>query len=248
MTHPMLIDDGHETGLARLRDFEVDYTPGPVVRQGLQWAIERLFSVEHFRRFDLRFGLQCMRFLDPSAGAGVFGQQLHELGHDVDLGFRWACEPRVEETGNLKRHYHEVETCRFEDADFDDEPFDLVGTNPPFSLWSAILERSLDMVYGDGAVLLYGAIAWGQSSEGAKVFNRFPPSRCARVVGRVHHRGPGLNPETGKKWGADQRDVCWWLWEKRRAAKTWTTENLPELPPEARRWAVKPGTEAEKTP
>lgn len=233
MTIP-LIDDGHASELERLRDLEVDYTPGLVARQGLAWGVGHLFG-----------GVRPhMRFLDPSAGAGVFGQQLAALGHDPDVGFRWAVEPRIEERGNLKRHYHEVETCRFEDADFDDEPFDLAGTNPPFSLWALILERSLDLVGDDGGVLLYGPIAWGQSSDGAKVFARFKPSHCARVVGRVHHRGPGLNPKTKKPWGADSRDVCWWLWSKRDRPRTWSTENLPELPPEARKWVVKPGTEA----
>jgi hypothetical protein len=199
----------------------------------LSWALACQFG-----------GVFPLRFLDPSAGAGVFGQQLHALGHDAIAGFRWAVEPRTEEKGNLKRHYHEVEACRFEEADFDDEPFDLAGTNPPFSIWPLILERSLELVHDGGAVLLYGSIAWGQSSEGAAVFAKSRPSRCARVVGRVHHRGPGLNPKTGKPWGADQRDVCWWLWERRRSPKTWTTENLPALPPESRRWTVIPGTEA----
>lgn len=231
-----LIDDGHEAELERLRDFEVDYTPGPVAFQGLGWGAAQLGLLGVlFRK---------MRFLDSSAGAGVFGQQLQRLGHDADAGMRWAVEPRLEERGNLKRHYHEVESCRFEDTDdLDSEPFDLLGTNPPFSLWMTHLERGLDLVCDGGGVLFYGAIAWGQSSEGAKTFSRFPPTSCARVTGRVHHRGPGLNPKTGKPWGADQRDVCWWLWVKGRAPKTWTTENLPELPPEARRWVVKPGTE-----
>jgi predicted RNA methylase len=226
-----LIDDGHEMELARLRDYEVDYTPGPVTRQGVEWAL-RTLSMSYASR---------KRVLDQSAGAGVFGQQIRPLLHDP---FIWAVEPRFEEKGNLKRHYDEVEACRFEDADFDDEPFDLACTNPPFSLWATILERSLDLVHDDGAVLLYGAIAWGQSSEGAKVFSRFRPAHCARVVGRVHHRGPGLNPKTKKPWGADQRDVGWWLWRKRSTPRTWSTENLPELSPEARKWVVKPGTEA----
>jgi predicted RNA methylase len=226
----MLIDDGHEMDLARLRDYEVDYTPGPVAQQGLAWAL-RVLSMSYASQ---------RRVLDPSAGAGVFGQQLRPMLHEP---FMWAVEPRFEEKGNLKRHYDEVEACAFADADFDDEPFDLIATNPPFSLWTDFLERALDLIHDDGGVLLYGSIAWGQSSEGAKVFEQHRPSNGARIVGRVHHRGPGVNPKTGKPWGADSRDSCWWLWRKRHTPRTWTTENLPELPPEARRWVVKPGTE-----
>lgn len=236
MTLPLL-DDGHAATTERLREYEVDYTPGPVVRQGLEWLVLRLRMVLEFPRW---------RVLDPSAGAGVFGQQLHAMGHDPDHGFRWAVEPRFEEKGNLKRHYHEVDCCTFEDfADDggrDVEPFDLVAGNPPFTLWPKFVERAYALAPG-GAILLYGSPVWGQSAEGAEVFRRFPPYACARVVGRVHHRGPGLNPKTGKPWGADQRDSCWWLWVPALRPWTWTTANLPALPAEARRWTVRPGTE-----
>jgi len=225
-----LIEDGHAAGLDRLREFEVDYTPGPVVRQGLAWALRHVGMPR--------------RFLDPAAGAGVFAQQLDALGHDPDHGFRWAVEPRPEERGNLRRHYHSVASCRFEECEDFGGPFDLIATNPPFSVWPQFLARSLDLVSDRGAVLFYGSLAWGQSGEGAEVFSRLPPTACARVVGRVHHRGPGVNPKTGKPWGADLRDMCWWLWDrgsKHRAP--WLTENLPPLPAESRRWIVRPGTE-----
>lgn len=231
----LLIDDGHAAHIDRMREFEVDYTPGPVVRQGLEWGLASSW----------RHRLPGMRFLDPSAGAGVFGQRLGALGHYPSVGMRWAVEPRAEETGNLKRHYDEVESCRFEECDdFDGEPFDVIGTNPPFSLWAMFLERALDLVSDGGMVLFYGALAWGQSSEGARVFSRSMPSACARVVGRVHHRGPGLNPKTGKRWVGDKRDTCWWLWRRGLRQRAWTTENLPALPAEARRWTIRPGTEA----
>lgn len=239
-----LIDDGHAEDLERLREFEVDYTPGPVVRQGLEWALRRLHEVDYITRFSLLAGFPGLRFLDPSAGAGVFGAQLDVLGHDPDHGTRWAVEPRPEERANLRRHYHSVASCRFEECnDFDGEPFDLIATNPPFSLWAQFLVRALDLVSKGGAVVLYGSIAWGQSSEGDGVFARLPPSRCARIVGRVHHRGPGNNPKTGKPWGSDLRDMCWWMWRKDRSPNMWLTENLPALPAEARRWTVRPGTE-----
>lgn len=221
-----LLNDGHDAELERLREYEADYTPGPVVRQGLEWALQRV-------------GMP-LRFLDPSAGAGVFGQQLSALGHD---GLRWAIEPRREERG-LGRHYQVVTISRFEETDFDD-PFGLIATNPPFSMWPTFLTCALDLVEEGGAVLFYGSIAWGQSGAGAPIFATHPPIRCARVVGRVIHRGPGLNPKTNKPWASDQRDTCWWLWVKGHHPRGWTTENLPALPKEARRWTVKPGTEPE---
>lgn len=47
----------------RLREHHADFTPGPIVRQGLD------FLAEHLHDFVPK------TFLDPSAGAGVFGQQ-----------------------------------------------------------------------------------------------------------------------------------------------------------------------------
>lgn len=236
-----LIDDGHAELLERDRLFEVDRTPAAVVRQGLTWAIE-LAGVP--------LGAP---LVDVGAGAGVFGQQYNRIALERNAPERprnIAIEPRAEENASLSllRHYEQVHECTF--ATFAETAMPRLlrrsvyaawcASNPAFSIFPDIVEAFAGELR---ALLLYGSIAWGCSAEGAKLFERHPPVACARVVGRVNHRGPGLNPKDGKPWASDQRDVCWWLWVRKQRPARWTCENLPELDGPLRTWKVPPGSE-----
>ena len=234
-----LIDDGHVEKLERDREFEVDYTPSGVVRQGLDWLANYYAAAE---------GWPPLRVLDPCAGAGVFGQQAKKVWPALML--LTGVEPRSEEhdEGNILRNYSDtvhglgrrVGCTAQEYAAESSTGYDITATNPPFTLWDTILRLYLPR---SKWVMLYGTISWGCSEEGNATFAEHPPFACGRVVGRVHHRGPGLNPETGRPWGADQRDVCWWLWKSGHTMPTWSTENLAPLTAAERRWTAKPGSE-----
>lgn len=235
-----LLDDGHTVRLERDREFEVDRTPGPVVAQGLRWAIE-LAGIP-----------TSSPLVDVGAGAGVFGQQYNAIC--LELGARrvpssFAIEKRREEIDALSRHYTHAywgsfaEWCELELAKLQRGTLDTFwcASNPAFSIFASIVDALAPVLR---AVLLYGSIAWGCSSEGAQLFEKHPPTACARVVGRVNHRGPGLNPRDGKPWAADQRDVCWWLWVRGQRPRRWSCENLPELEQQQRTWKVPPGSES----
>lgn len=236
-----LLDDGHAELLERDRLFEVDRTPAAVVRQGLEWAIELA---------GIPLGAP---LIDVGAGAGVFGQQYNRVALERGAPERprsVAIEPRGEEAEALQRHYDRVHVCTFA-AFVELELAQRVrgtrdtawcASNPAFSIFPSIVEQLAGELR---TVLLYGSIAWGCSAEGSALFEKHPPFACARVVGRVAHRGPGLNPKDGKPWASDQRDVCWWLWVRGERPRRWTCENLPELDGALRRWRVPPGSELE---
>jgi hypothetical protein len=245
VTQGTLIDDGHMAKLERDREFGVDYTPGAVAMQILTRLSKRFVEAE---------GRKPTSFVDTCAGGGVFGQQARKLwcgGANAIGPTQIGIEPRKEEFGAC-RHYDKYIVGRAEDiVDIVDDTLgggtiDITATNPDFKIWPTILRLYLPR---SRWVMLYGTISWGCSEEGAAVFAEFPPFACDRVVGRVHHRGPGLNPETGKPWGADQRDVCCWTWRRgvRHAQPdgmpVWTTTNLPALSSAERKWLVKPGSE-----
>lgn len=232
--------DAGEPDHDRLRRFDADFTPGPIVRQGLV-ELRKLFV----GRYDY--------ILDPSAGAGVFGQQARELWPDAHLT---GVEPRQEETPYLERHYCSISTMRFNEwvecQGSSAFPVGLLATNPPFSLFPEFVELGHEVVDRAGAIVLLGLSTWGQSAEGVELFNRFPPALQLRIGGRIGFRGPGNNPRTGKPWGVDQRDYSWWVWTpgmRPRAfngARCWNTMQLPVLPTAQRTWRVKPGTEEPK--
>lgn len=242
-----LIDDGHAAKLDRDREHEVDRTPCAVCRQGLEFAIERA-------------GIPSgSPLIDIGAGGGVFGQQYNAIvAADASSPYRnagdlarpsnIAIEPREEEAPNLRRHYSTTIVATFATFAAETLPTMRRGTldtawvacNPAFSIFQDIVRTMVPQVC---AVLLYGSIAWGCSEEGAELFEQFRPTACGRVRGRVHHRGPGRNPKTGEPWGADQRDVCWWLWQRGKNPTTWATRNLPLLASVDRQWKIPPGTE-----
>lgn len=238
-----LIDDGHAAQLERDRGYELDRTPAAVCRQGLEWAIDNITSELGWDRIPATM-------IDIGAGSGVFGQQLLLAEFSGGLPFvphRIAIEPRPEESPHLRRHYEQIALCTFAkwwtihmSVVQVDPTRAWVACNPAFSIFPDIVRACAQVCV---ATLIYGSIAWGCSEAGAELFEAHPPVACARIVGRVHHRGPGLNPETGKPWGADQRDCCWWLWMRDHDPDRWSTENLPVLPPEQRRWIVAPGAE-----
>ena len=230
-----------------LRSFDADFTPEPVVLQFLTTLRDS--------------GLEAHRILDPAAGAGVFGKVAREVWPNA---FIEAIEPRYEELPYLGRYYDKIHHSTFIDAIRDDQlscgpgmnlpRYDLIATNPPFSLWREFVRQSLPLIWR-GRLALLGLTSWGSRSEdGYDLFEEWKPDRQSRIPGTINFRGPGVNPETGKKWSTDARDYCWWQWAKgpehlsrirgRRPGRdglTWVAENLPRLQGHERRWKTKPG-------
>lgn len=242
-----LIDDGHVEKLERERAFELDRTPGPVCHQGLLWGLDNIRVTTN--------DYAPPTMIDIGAGSGVFGQQIRKIARVPGNGVRShslrciAIEPREEERPWLERHYDEAHQCRFSEYLENERVPEHAwcASNPAFSIFPTIVRELVPRLE---LVLLYGSIAWGCSEEGAELFAEYPPIACARVIGRVHHRGPGINPASitkdcpeGKPWGADQRDNCWWLWKRGNRSRVWTTENLAPLTSDQRRWTIPPGQE-----
>lgn len=230
----------------RLRSFDADFTPEPVVAQFLGTLRDR--------------GLEPKCILDPAAGAGVFGKVARELWPNASIE---AIEPRKEEAQHLERYYDIVHHVEFEEAvrrgllwcvrGMRPPRFDLIATNPPFSLWRDFVAESMPLIW-TGHLALLGLTSWGARSEdGYELFELSPPDRQSRIPGTINFRGPGVNPDSGKKWTADSRDYCWWQWAvvggrlrdrdpEDRSTMDWKSENLPRLPGHDRRWKTKPGT------
>ena len=229
-----------------LRAFDADFTPTPVVVQYLTILRDNC----HIRP---------ERILDPAAGGGVFGRVARAVWPNAHIE---GIEPRGDEIGHLASHYDLVHCCTFSQAiesrllscppGSTVPKFDLIVTNPPFSMWRDFVPASLQLIY-DGWLAFLGLTSWGsRSQDGFDLFESSPPVSQSRIPGTIGFRGPGVNPRTGNKWGADTRDYCWWSWHlesgKRKPAfisphERWACENLPRLAGHERRWIVKPGTE-----
>ncbi len=203
---------------ARLDEYEVWRTPLPVARQPLACLSEQLGWVH-----------RPARVLDPSAGCGVFGVAARERWPDAELV---AVEPREEEQAKLHDVYDRVHVSMFDSAPLKAGSFDLIVTNPAFSLWAQIWETSIRLLAPNGVLVLYLPSTMGHSDEPAErgdIFDFHPPLVQLRVMGRVRHR-TGINPNNGKPYGADNRKHSFWVWRKQATGSSWRTYNLPRLP------------------
>ena len=224
MSQEELDMDGGGPDLKRMRQYEVDYTPEPVVRQ----ALEKLKN----------HGLNPGDILDPSAGHGVFGVVSDELWPGA---WTYAVELREEEKDHLTQLYSMVSIQNF--LSFDTHmKFDLCTSNIPFSFFEKFVPRALDF---SEIVMFLGPSDLGHSQDGAKFFEQYCPTHQWRIPGRISFRGPGLNPKTGKPWGSDQRNCSWWIWEKGFRIGNggrWVCETLPILSAHDRAWREIPGS------
>jgi hypothetical protein len=224
----------------RLREFEVDCTPGPIVRQGFETFVEA---------FSPPAGL---RVLDLCAGSGVFGQQARSV---LDRPHLTAVEIRPEERPNLERWYDVVRIADVRTVELGE--FDLVVGNPAFTLWVPVLERAVGALAPLGVAMLLGLNELGtRGSVSRGAWERWVPAWQWRIAGTIGFRGPGLNPKTGKPWGCDQRSYSWWSWRRPqgwampraavqmgRLAAAWSTMDLALLSAAERSWVQRPGTE-----
>ena len=234
-------DEGHDE--ERARSHEVDPTPAAVVAQGLS-----TFARRHLRRLAQRHSV---RLLDPCAGSGVFGQQAHRV---FDGAERTAVEIRPEEEPWLRRNYDKYRIGNALELVPQMGPsFDLASTNPAFTLTIELLPLLLACVRAGGHVLLFGLNELGSRGAASRaLWRRYPPREQWRVFGTIKFRN-GINPSTGKPWGADMRSYSWWLWESdgNGGARPYDVDDttarrtieLPELDSALRRWSTVPGRE-----
>lgn len=218
--------------------FSFDATPLPVVAQGLLAVRELCSQLRAPERPEI------LRFVDPMAGSGPFGQVARDVfGNLLSV----AIEAREEERANLPRHYDAVYIDRFQACAEIGRDFGahLISTNPKFDLWPELLPWALSRLAPKlGVLALYGRTYWGHSDEGAEradLFTKYPPNYTLRVSGRVRHR-VGRN-EKGKPFATDSHKYSWWVWDLSKPAipRIRVQLDLPQLLPHELRFTTIPG-------
>lgn len=237
-----LVDDGPDR--ARWSEFDADFTPAPVVRQGL--GVLQL--LDRRGRLGVQPGPEPHTIWDPCAGAGVFGMVGRSMFPAAKLV---ATEPRSEEHVHLERHYHHVATADFQAGYPLAAPArpSWIATNPPWSLWTELVELVWPLVEQGSLLALLGPAAWGSSFEpadGLATLMRCRPIAEFRIPHRIKFRR-GINPRSGEPYGSDHRKCAWWVFQRQAkrssALLSWPTYVLPLMPKPAYEWIVRPGTE-----
>ncbi len=226
----------------RWAEYEADFTPPGVVRQFMR-------HLYHDHQ------IAPTRILDPCAGAGVFGMVAKEVFPWLDSdGNIYAIEPRVEEQENLTHNNSVVYTQTLQKviALVPLGEFDLIITNPPFSMFPDVVRlcRPLLVNKPKAMLCLFGLSQYGQADgTGAALFDQHPPALKPCIRGRVKCR-TGINPKTEKPYTADAREYAWWCWSASGTTpmtvggqSAYFGYNLPALSADDRKWTIRPGTE-----
>mgnify|MGYP003418051992 FL=1 len=223
----------------RMRVHEADLTPPDMAAQSC-WELARILAAPK-------------RILDPTAGAAVFPAAARAQWPGVYLE---GCEARIEEEPHLAHNCDRYYIGDFFNIyqDGAGEPFDLVLTNPPFTLIPELLRACLGLVRPGGLVAFLCRMTFGDSEEADPLFRApFHLAHALEFAGRWRFR-VGRNPKTGKPYGVDSVGYRLLVWRRpigvERILGTILMRKLDPLPLASRRWRktasglwVKPGTE-----
>lgn len=96
-----------------------------------------------------------------------------------------------------------------------DKKFDIIITNPPYSLAKDFVEKSLSLLNKKGQIAMFLKIQFLESDIRKVFFKNYPPKYIYVFSDRMPtwNNGNPVNPKTGKKW---QTTFChaWFIWEK----------------------------------
>lgn len=226
----------------RMRVHEADLSPPDMAHQAC-WALSRYLPRS-----------PPQRILDPTAGAGAFAMAARKQWPNAHIT---GCEAREEEWRNVEAWcdvHHMGDFFAFAEDGEDDKGFDLVITNPPFSLIPQLLMACLDLVNPGGHVAFVCRLTYGDNPESDATWRRpFLLTHAFEFAGRWRFR-VGINPKTGKPYGVDSVGYRLLVWQRPFNNGTHRDDiqyrRLDLLPAECRRWRktksnlwVKPGTE-----
>ena len=95
-----------------------------------------------------------------------------------------------------------------------DKKYDLVMTNPPFSLAQNFIEKSLELTKPNGFVIMFLKIQFLESAKRKIFFEKFPPKYIYVFRNRMATWNNGKELDSnGKKW-ATTMCHAWFIWEK----------------------------------
>ncbi len=218
LTHPEDLDD------ERLRAYEADFTPMPVVRQCLMYGAE-------FAGFHASPESVC----DPAAGAGAWCAGMRERFVPESIT---AIELRPEERPHLERHADAVligDAIQYAESCSRHHAWDLVATNPPFSRFAEYADRFLRLCHDVWLFAPVDALVRGEQANKDLVGLSKYLHRVLWVPGALSFRE---NRQT------DFRQYGLWMFrDEATDFNTWTVQLLPRLSGEALKWRTRPGTE-----
>ena len=200
-----------------------------------------------------------LRVLDVCAGYGCWASEMRRLaasqGWPVHITGVEIHEPRRE---HLRKWCDDVWVDDWKpEPEPPDTPFgyrwtgDIAIGNPDFALVlrdaaGNVLPVEQTMVavllrHAPAVLLLHTQQAFVKSEPGRACYRAYPPAASWLLPGSIKFRR-GINPDTGKPWGADSRCYQVSLWLRGHTGPC-STYMLEDLESHVRAWVVPPGSE-----
>lgn len=209
----------------RAKETESAFTPYPVAAQALGRAAEffQVAPTHNYKTIKLA--------LDPSAGAGVWCQAMREVFQDP---YVFAAELREEERPHLVRNASEFMIGDFLTTQFAEDAFDLLATNPPFTLFKEFADVGLRVAEHVWLFCPVDICMRKQADADWFVENQGLVQAEFVTPGPISFLGDG---------NSDFRTYSLWCLGQHNTGPGWHRELLPLLPSSSRRWVHRPGTE-----
>lgn len=93
--------------------------------------------------------------------------------------------------------------------------FDLIITNPPYSLASEFVDKSIQLLRDGGKCCMFLKIQFLEGQKRKELFDKYPPRYIYVFRNRMAtwNNGQEFDPKTGKHWSTTMCHA-WFVWEK----------------------------------
>lgn len=157
-------------------------------------AVEMLLDV---------YPLKCTSFLEPCVGGG----------HIADVIINRLHPNHIKLIDIVNRGYPNTEVTDYLTYNTN-EKFDLIVTNPPYSLAQEFVEKGMSMLNENGCMALFLKIQFLESKTRSSMFKKYPPKYIYVFTKRM---GTWRNGEEFNKQGKRRATTmchAWFVWEK----------------------------------
>lgn len=143
-------------------------------------------------------------FIEPCVGGG----------HIAEVIKKYYPENKVYGLDLVDRNYPDTVVANFLEYDFNNQKFDSVVTNPPYSLAQEFLEKSMTILNKNGKIAMFLKIQFLEGAKREKMFKKYPPRYVYVFTKRQNpwRNGSPLD-EKGKPWSGTMC-FAWFVWEE----------------------------------
>jgi hypothetical protein len=143
-------------------------------------------------------------FIEPCVGGG----------HIAEVIKKYYPENKVYGLDLVDRGYPGTVVANFLEYDFNNQKFDSIITNPPYSLAQEFLEKSMTILNKNGKIAMFLKIQFLEGAKREKMFKKYPPRYVYVFTKRQNpwRNGSPLD-EKGKPWSSTMC-FAWFVWEE----------------------------------